>query len=368
MYKKRFRKKRKQLSKRKPFKSFISYKYIIIIFLLLSFIFVNVNQTIFFKSESGLFTLLNENFSELSIIEEIKDKKDRKLYLKNKTEFYIQKRTDILLQSHIIYNESNLITFQDKLNYLIIHESPEYKSFLADKIKVREYSKLVLGKDICVPILKIYNDINEINFDELPDKFVLKLNHGSNMNIICNDKSKLNIKESLKTLQNWKNMNYGFIGNEFQYLYIKRKIFAETFLGDDLIDYKIFCFNGNPKFIRIRKIINRNDSNPIKIHNHYDPNWKLNELESGLEDYIRDPNIIIEKPKKLGLMLKYARLLSQEFVFVRVDLYEVNGKVYLGELTFSPSNSFVPWKNKEQSIQVAKLMDINKIKNYLFNK
>lgn len=104
------------------------------------------------------------------------------------------------------------------------------------------------------------------------------------------------------------------------------------------------------------------------MHNHYDENWKLTEIESGIEGYIRDPNIIIKKPKNLKLMLKYARLLFKEFVFVRVDLYDFEDRVYLGELTFTPTNGFVYWKNNEQNLYFGKLINIKKIKNYLFNK
>ena len=275
-------------------------------------------------------------------------------------------RTRFLFNYGIKYDESKLITFQDKLNWLIVHESPEYKSFLADKINLHNYSQRIIGKDICVPVLKIYDNISEINLNDLPKKFVLKLNHGSGMNLICNDKEKLNFTKALKTLNNWKNINYGLKKSEFQYAYIKRKIFLEKFLGDNLIDYKIFCFNGVPKFIRVRKIIKGKIYK--KIHNHYNIYWKLNKLESGLNGYIRDPNVKINKPKNLDLMIKYSKMLSKEFVFVRVDFYEVNDQVYLGELTFSPSNSFLNWKNKLQSIYVAKMMNLRKIKSYLFNK
>lgn len=262
---------------------------------------------------------------------------------------------------------NQIISFGDKLNWLVIHESAEYKSSIVDKIKLHDYSKIILGKDICVPILKIYNRVEEINFEELPDKFVLKLNHGTGMNIICRDKSKLNITKIREILNKWKKINYGLLSKEFQYLYVKIKIFAEKFLQDNLIDYKIFCFNGKPKFIRIRSKILKGKKH-IKIHNHYNLNWELNELESGLHGYIRDPNYKISKPKNLKLMLRYAKYLSQEFVFVRVDLYEINNKIYLGELTFTPTNSFIPWKNKEQSIYVGKYMKLHKVKEYLFNK
>lgn len=245
---------------------------------------------------------------------------------------------------------------------MIIHESPEYKSKLVDKIKLHEYSKKILGKDICVPIIKIYDNINEIKLKDLPNKFILKLNHGSAMNIICNNKSVFNLSKAKLLLKKWKNTDYGLEHLEFQYMYVNRRIFAEKFLSDDLIDYKIFCFNGIPKFIRIRKIL----QNKTKIHNHYDINWKLNKIESGLNGYIRDPNVKIKKPNNLDKMLEYSKKLSREFVFVRVDFYEVNNIVYLGELTFSLSNSFITWKNMKQNIEIGGLMDISKIKKKIF--
>ena len=247
----------------------------------------------------------------------------------------------------------------------MIHESPEYKSNIVDKIKLHEYSKKILGKDICVPIIKIYNHINKIKLKDLPNKFVLKLNHGSEMNIICNNKSDLNMSKVEKLLREWKHQNYGLRNAEFQYMFVQKKIYAEQYLGNNLIDYKIFCFNGIPKFIRIRKFLPGSET---KIHNHYDTNWKLNDIESGLTGYIRDPNVKVKKPRNLELMLKYAKKLSKEFVFLRVDLYEVNNTIYLGELTFSPSNSFIKWKNLEQNIIIGNLMDLTKIKKYLYNK
>ena len=90
-----------------------------------------------------------------------------------------------------VYNESKLITIQDKLNYLLVRKNPENKTELVDKILLRNYSQKILGKDICVPIIKIYNDVDDINLDELPEKFVLKCNHGSGMNILCKDKKNL---------------------------------------------------------------------------------------------------------------------------------------------------------------------------------
>jgi len=252
---------------------------------------------------------------------------------------------------------------------LDIHESPQYKSFIADKIKLRDYSKRILGKVICVPLLKIYDNPYEINFEDLPNKFVIKYNHGSGMNIICENKNEINIEKITKILKKWKNINYGLRTTEFQYIYIKRRILIEEFLTSPLVDYKIYCFNGKPEFILAKKIINKKDH--IVINNYYNVDWKLNELETydfNYINYIRDPNYKIKKPKKLKLMLKYSKLLSKEFVFVRVDLYDYNNTIYLGELTFIPNNGFKKWKSKTDNMKIAKLIDITKIKPYLFNK
>ena len=277
--------------------------------------------------------------------------------------FYTKAREIKMRDFNMTYYESNLVTIQDKLNYLIIHESPDYKSNLVDKIRLHDYSIKILGKDICVPILKIYNHYSEINLDELPNQFVLKCNHGSGMNIICNNKDHFNISEAKYLLNEWMSVNFGTLGYEFQYLNVKRKIFAEIFLKDNIEDYKVYCFHGKPKFIRVQKTIEGNN----KVNNYYDLDWKLTDIETGLPHFFRIPNYIFPKPKKLNLMIEYAKKLSSEFAFVRVDFYEFNETLYLGELTFTPSNLIFRLKNQAQCIRLGKLIDVKKIKKYLFN-
>lgn len=287
------------------------------------------------------------------------------IFLQNKTKYYYIKRKNYLDSVNKIYNESNLITFQDKLNYLLIHESPEYKSNIVDKIKLSEYSRKILGKNICIPILKIYDNVEEINLDELPNQFVLKCNHGSGWNIFCKDKNNFDFQKAKNMLNFWMNSNFGKLYNEFQYYFIERKIFATQYYGN-LIDYKTFCFNGKPKFIAAR--ITLNNTNHKYIYNYYDVNWTLTDIEYGTSSYKRDPNVIIAKPKNLDLLLEYAEKLSREFVFVRVDFYEIKGKLFLGELTFTPSNNIMPYKNQTQRIYLGNLLDIKKIRPYLYNK
>lgn len=194
----------KSFNKKKilKYKIFTLTLIIIIIFLIIYILIISkkLNESEYFRK---LYKIFRADF-------------DIKLFLKNKTEFYYMNRRKFLKNK---YNESYIKTFQDKLNYLVIHESPEYKSNIVDKIKLSEYSKKILGKDICIPILKIYNNLEEINLNELPDKFVLKCNHGSEMNIFCKDKSKFDLEQAKKQLNKWMNTNYGLLGFEFQYIF-----------------------------------------------------------------------------------------------------------------------------------------------------
>jgi len=260
------------------------------------------------------------------------------------------------------YNDSSILTIQDKYNWLIIHECPEKKSNIVDKILLHEYSKKILGKDICVPILKIYNKVEEVNLKTLPNKFVLKCNHGSGMNILCNNKKNFNIVKAKKKLKLWLNINYGLSKFEYQYINVKKKVYAEKYLCDNILDYKFYCFNGTPKFIRVQLHFSN-----YSIHNYYNLDWTLNEIETNMPQYRRKPEFQFKKPKNLELMITYAKKLSAEFTFARVDLYEVNNTVYLGEITFTSINVEMPYKDINQSLYLGSLLDISKVKNYNCN-
>ena len=182
-------------------------------------------------------------------------------------------------------DKPNLITIQDKLKYLSIHESPDIKSKIVDKILLHEYSIKKLGKDICVPIIKTYDDANEIKLEDLPQKFVLKCNHGSGMNILCIDKTNFDIEKAKKQLNIWKKSDYSLAFYEFQYINIERKIFAEQLLKDNIEDYKIYCFHGKLNFIRVQKHIE--GSNDI-VNNYYDIDWNLTEMKQVDIDIIED--------------------------------------------------------------------------------
>ena len=285
------------------------------------------------------------------------------LYIENRTEFYIRGRQIHMRSIGSDYNDSNIRTIQDKFNWLLVHDSPELKTDIVDKVLLRNYSRKILGKDICVPLIKIYKNVDEINLDELPEQFVLKCNHGSAMNIICNNKSNFDINKAKTLLNNWMSINYGLIKYEYQYLNIKKKIFAERFLMNNLTDYKFYCFNGFPKLIKVQAEF----KNGRKMYHYYDENWKITNIETNLGWNIRLPEIKFPKPKHFDLMIKYAKEFAKDFLFVRVDLYEFNDTIYLSELTFTPANVLSPFKDESQRLYLGSLLNLSQSENFSNN-
>ena len=271
-------------------------------------------------------------------------------YSKRILNYYYTKRVRFLRLSRRPYNESNIITIQDKLNWLSIHDVKKLKGKCADKILIHEYSKRILKKDICNKILKVYDNPDQINIDELPDQFVLKTNHGSGFNIIVQNKSKLNVERAKMKLAAWLKFDFGADGAQFHYSFIKRKAFAEEYIGKDLCNYKFLCFNGIPRYLYLSKRYG------IKNYlTYFDMEWNRLDFHCVGPPH---PTDIYPKPKNFELMKKYATKLSRPFKFVRVDFYEYNNEVRLGEMTFTPTNCDVKCKNKEHNIELGKYLKI----------
>lgn len=241
------------------------------------------------------------------------------------------------------FNIDNPKTWCEKMAWLQINDNIELRAKCADKIRVHEYSIEKLGKDICVPIIKVYRNPSEINFLELPNKFVLKCNHGYAFNIICRDKTKLNKNECSIKLQKWLNTPFGENSIEPHYLKIERKCYSETFIENkgqlEVTDYKFLCFNGTPLYCQI---LNGRHTQDFHL-NYYDMGFNF--VNISRVDVKNNPNKIDIKPTQFELMKEYAKKLSNDFRFVRVDFYEVDNKVYLGELTFTPATGFIKWSD-----------------------
>ena len=224
-------------------------------------------------------------------------------------------------------------TYSEKIRYIMLHSRDnKAMSLCADKYGVRKYLERRKLGFLLNELYGVYNRFEEIDFHLLPDRFVLKCAHGSNYNMICTDKSKFDVKEAKVNIKKWQRENYGYKTGEYFYCRIRPRIICEKYLEDDdgeLLDYKIHCFDGEPKFIQVDF-----DRNTGKAHtrNFYDTGWK--EIPVSVL-YPRNRERKLERPKHLEQMLTYARLLSKGFPMVRVDFYYVNGNIIFGELTFA---------------------------------
>lgn len=268
---------------------------------------------------------------------------------------YINKMKDACKRNGVSINLINPKTIQDKLAWLNIYETNPLKVQCADKVLVHDYVKEVLGEDICIPILRVYDNTNQINWDELPNRFVLKCNHGSGMNIIVKDKSKLDKGAAISKLNKWMTNDFSMRnGFEAHYHDIKHKIFAEEYKenkSDGLFDYKFWCFNGEPKFYTI------NDGNGHgKWMKFYD--MKQNVLPYKRTDFTGEPSIKVPQPTNFERMAEIAKKLASKFTFVRVDFYEVDGQIYLGELTFTPGAFFFKYVNPADNLKIGNLLTL----------
>ncbi|WP_053218197.1 ATP-grasp fold amidoligase family protein [Virgibacillus senegalensis] len=249
---------------------------------------------------------------------------------------------------------NNLQTYNEKMQWAKLYENNPLKTTLADKYLVREWVKDTIGKEYLIPLLGVWDSFDEINFDNLPKKFVLKTNHGSGTNIIVKDKNHLDKSEAKKRLDKWLKMNFAYKnGFQMQYKNIKPKIIAEEYIegiNGDLNDYKFLCFDGKVYYCWI-------DSGRYSDHrrNIYNLNWELQEWQ---QHYYKNTDNQVTKPENFELMIELSKKLCQGFSHVRVDLYNVNGKVYFGEMTFTNSSGFEAIRPHKYNLMLGDLWNL----------
>lgn len=235
-------------------------------------------------------------------------------------------------------NLDNPQTFNEKLQWLKLYDRrPEYIT-MVDKYRVREYIADTIGEEYLIPLLGVWENANDIDFDTLPNQFVLKCNHDSGSVIICKDKSKLDKKNTIRRLNRaLRNTGYWF-GREWPYKNVKPCIVAEKYMTDlensDLPDYKVHNFNGIPKVILV---CSQRFTQGGLHEDFYTPKWEKLDLRRP-----NHPNVEkkINPPDELEQMLQLSEKLSNEIPFARTDFYIVNGKLYFGEITLYPSAGF----------------------------
>lgn len=220
-------------------------------------------------------------------------------------------------------------TFNEKLQWLKLYDrKPEYIK-LVDKYEVRKYIAATVGEEHVVPLLGVWDKFEDIDFDLLPNQFVLKCTHDSGGNVFCKDKTTFDVKAARKKMNMYLKRNYFINTREWQYKHIKPRIIAEPYLVDEsgieLKDYKFLCFNGEPRILLV--ISNRGEDTRSDFYN-------LNFEHIPMRHHYKNSSKVLNKPAGFEEMIELAKKLSKGITHVRTDFYDINGKVYVGELTF----------------------------------
>lgn len=252
-------------------------------------------------------------------------------------------------------NFKNVNTFNEKLQWLKLNDRKDIYTTMVDKYEVKKYVANIIGEKYIIPTLGVYNSFNEIDFEKLPQRFVMKCTHDSGSTIVCKNKKKFNIKEAKKKINKALKNNYYYGGREWPYKNVAHRILIEKYIIDDrlgeLRDYKFFCFNGEAKFFKI-------DFDRFSNHkaNYYDK--ELNLLEFGEKVCPPDINKNIMIPKDIYKMFELAEKLSNGLKFARIDFYYTNEKIYFGEITFYPASGFGKFTPAEWDEKLGKMIEL----------
>lgn len=253
--------------------------------------------------------------------------------------------------------------YNEKIQWLKLNYRNPILNECVDKYKVREYVKRKIkdAESILIPIIGVYNFVDEIDFNNLPNSFILKLTNGSSFNYICFEKTPKEIKKIKSRFKKWINMNYYSVGREWAYKDVKNRIICEELLltstGNPPEDYRFFCFNGKVKIIAV-DIDSVVDG--IKTSNYYrnlyDRHWRR---IPGTIEYPNKPNYEVPKPKKLQEMIEVAEKLSEDFIAARVDFLYFDNKYYFGELTFYHASGYQKIQPYELEKKMGEWIKIN---------
>lgn len=262
-------------------------------------------------------------------------------------EKYLKKKFKLLLGYDL--NLENPQTFNEKLQWLKLYDrKPEYTT-MVDKYAVKKYVADKIGEQYIIPTLGVWDSFENIDFDKLPNQFVLKCTHDSSSVLICEDKSKFDKQAAAVKFNSTLKRNFYWAGREWPYKNVPRKIIAEKYMGYNLNDYKLLCFKGKCKVIEVHTDRFKGNHGQIFL----DDKWNLTNITQG-----KTADKFITKPKTLDLMLKYSAILSKDITHLRVDWYEVNDKLYFGELTFYDGAGFDPFDKYEYDEYLGSLIDL----------
>lgn len=253
-------------------------------------------------------------------------------------------------------NLNNPKTFNEKINWLKLCDRKDIYTKMADKYEVKQFISETIGDEYVIPLIGIYDSFDDIDFDKLPNRFVIKCTHDSGGLVICKNKKELNIDDARSKIQKSLKRNYYLKGREWPYKNIKPRILIEKFIEDDMIDdlrdYKFMCFNGRVKYVYVTV---KNDN---IWENYYDANFKPVDVNHGFPRY----NEEFAKPKNFHKMVRIAERLAKNTPFLRVDLHNIKGEILFGEMTFYDWGGLRAFADEKFDVRLGNLIDIGMVK------
>ncbi len=249
-------------------------------------------------------------------------------------------------------------TFGEKLQWLKIYDRhPEYTQ-MVDKVAAKVYAADIIGKEYIIPTLDIYNSVDEIDFNKLPNQFVLKCTHDSGGQVICKDKNKLDVENVKKKLRKGLKRTYIIQNREYPYKNVPRRIIAEKYMQNgtdsELTDYKFFCFNGKARYCQV--IADRHTDETIDF---YDREWKHQPF-IGLQPNAHHALTLHHEPDNYEMILNLVDKLAEKIAspFVRIDFYVINCHPYFGEITFFPASGIGVFKPQEWNLKLGEMIKL----------
>lgn len=252
-------------------------------------------------------------------------------------------------------NLNNPQTFNEKLQWLKLYDRKDIYTMMVDKYEVKKYVADIIGEEYIIPTFGVYDKFDEIDFDKLPNQFVIKCTHDSGGVVICKDKSKLDKKVARKKINKSLKRNFYYNYREWPYKNVKPRILIEKYMEDkdagELVDYKVMCFNEKAKMIFT---CTERFGDGLKV-TFFDLGW--NKLP--FERHYPSSNKNIPRPKNLKKMIELSEKMSKDISFVRMDWYEINGELYFGEYTFYPGSGFEEFTPEEWDRKLGNLIDLS---------
>ena len=251
---------------------------------------------------------------------------------------------------------NNSKTFNEKLQWLKLYNRKEEYTKMVDKFQVKKFVADIIGKEHIIPTLAVYDSVNDIDFDRLPNRFVMKCTHDSGGIVICKDKSKLDKHAAIDKLRKGLKSNFFYMNREWPYKNVRPRIIVERFMSDgdnaDLFDYKFMCYNGECKNLFVCTGRSEHD---LRV-DFYDLEWNHLPFYRKYKNADRPPT----KPSKLSEMIELSNKLARvvDAPFVRIDFYQIKDMVYFGEITFFPGSGYEKFYPEEWDEELGKMIEL----------